>query len=340
MTTENIRPVKYVFLDVVAYTQKSIEAQCDIIKALNEIVKGVVGQLGIQSDSVIYLPTGDGICMVLINPNLPYDIHVTVANDILYAIDQHNQSLQTDTRKFEVRIGINQSEDNLVVDINERDNVAGSGINNARRIMDLADGGQILLSRIIYDILNKRDKYLNAFNKYITKDKHGNLLEVYQFRRPSATWLNSNPPSQLVVQPTPEPKLSKCAAYYFAHAIKNRDFILSKRVDKLQHYALALLLWYLARDSVGYSESTLALPYESQMPDTKHSTLDEQFEVFNNLPFGICVDMKNLACDSEIGWGNYKYFEDQFDCTLVNATGKQKLKSEWPNIWEEFQLSE
>ena len=54
MPTQNVRLVKYVFLDVVAYTKRSTEAQSYIIKTLNYIVKGAINRYHISSESVIY----------------------------------------------------------------------------------------------------------------------------------------------------------------------------------------------------------------------------------------------------------------------------------------------
>ena len=114
----DIKAVKYVFLDVVAYTRRTVEVQCDIITTLNKIVKGVIDELHIiEESSVIYIPTGDGICIALVDATLPYDIHITIAKNILSAIWTYSQSLEDNYRKFEIRIGINQSDDNLVRDI-------------------------------------------------------------------------------------------------------------------------------------------------------------------------------------------------------------------------------
>jgi len=237
MSTTNIRPVKYIFLDVVAYTKRTIEAQCDIITTLNKIVKDTVDELSIGEGSVIYIPTGDGICIALVDATLPYDIHVSIAKDILSRLWMHNQFEEDKSRKFEVRIGINQSDDNLVKDINDRENVTGGGINNARRIMDLADGSQILVSSTVYDILHLREKYLNAFAKYAAPVKHGLVLDVYQLVKADIEGLNVNPPSTFATPRKPEPKLPKLTAYYFAHSIKNEDFILNKARETGGYYS-------------------------------------------------------------------------------------------------------
>ncbi|TET17693.1 MAG: hypothetical protein E3J75_01910 [Dehalococcoidia bacterium] len=340
-TNNNIIPVKYVFLDVVAYTKRTIEAQCYIIEALNRIVKGTTNRYHISNDSLIYIPTGDGMCIALLGIDLPYDIHVTIATEILRRVWVNNSRVKYNWRKFEVRIGINQSDDNIVTDVNGRKNVAGAGINNARRIMDLADESQILVSSTVYENLHPRKNYYHAFSKEFTKEvKHGLVLDVYQLVRANIAGLNTNPPSSLVAPPKPEPKLTKLAAYYFAHSLKNREFIIRRRGDGQNNYALVVLLWYLTRDSLGKSESTEVEPYEEWMPETRHNTLDEQFELFMELPFSVCCDLCGLVRDVHIGTDNWKYFEDSWQATIVNVEGRKKLKSDWPEIWDEFQLDE
>lgn len=55
-------------------------------------------------------------------------------------------------------MGINTNADNLVTDINGARNLAGAGINIAQRVMDSADGNQILVSHSVYDTLRDREK--------------------------------------------------------------------------------------------------------------------------------------------------------------------------------------
>ena len=146
-------PAKYIFLDVVGFTyNRSVEAQSDIVHSLNEIVKASLDEYSIHDDNRIFLPTGDGICIALLNIEClhdiasAYDIHVKIALGILKRLEEHNTSTEDVQRKFKLRIGINENIDNLVEDVNGNRNVAGDGINLAQRVMSLADGNQILIS--------------------------------------------------------------------------------------------------------------------------------------------------------------------------------------------------
>ena len=49
--------------------------------------------------------------------------------------------------ELQLRMGIHSGPVNAVVDVNERANVAGTGINMAQRVMDCGDAGHILLSK-------------------------------------------------------------------------------------------------------------------------------------------------------------------------------------------------
>jgi hypothetical protein len=69
----------------------------------------------------------------------------------------------------------------VISDINERVNVIGDGMNVAQRIMDFAQGNQVLVSRAYYDVISRitddTADLLQFMGQY--EDKHGRLHEVY-----------------------------------------------------------------------------------------------------------------------------------------------------------------
>ena len=347
MPTNNITLVKYVFLDVVAYTKRTIEAQCYLIGALNRIVKGAINRYHVDEDSLIYIPTGDGICIALLGTNLPYDIHVSIAKEILRRIHVNNSRVRDNWRKFQVRVGINQCDDNIVKDINGRKNVTGAGINNARRILDLADASQILVSSTVYENLHPRKKYYQAFSQEFTKEvKHGLILKMHQVVKPNTDWLDVNLPSSLVSPPKPpepESRLTKLTAYYFAHSIKNEAFILNKlRENVTNRNWLRLLLWFLAKESKRVSETT---PYDmdsiSIMPNTGSDSIEGQLKWFlENITYEVAIDLSQVTLDNAVPPTiQWKYCETGNDL-IINSSGKEKLKRDWPEIWDEFGLGE
>src|SRR4051812_10224700 len=108
-------PAKYIFLDVVGFTHnRSVEAQADIVRVLNDIVESSTDEFELPNDKVMFIPAGDGICVALLNTESPYDIHLSVALRIIEKINRHNETAKNEMRKFQVRIGINSNTDNLV----------------------------------------------------------------------------------------------------------------------------------------------------------------------------------------------------------------------------------
>jgi len=190
------RNAKYIFLDIVGFTRdRSVNAQADIIKELNTIVSETINEKQVAAGDRFYLPTGDGLCIVLLLEH-PIDITIQIALGILERLANYNAVISDEARRFEVRIGIESGEDVLVTDINGRQNIAGEGINTASRTMDLADGGQILVGQRVYDSLKVRDNYHpEKFRHYPAIVKHGTQLSVYQFIDQGHAGLNLMTPS-------------------------------------------------------------------------------------------------------------------------------------------------
>lgn len=161
---------KYIFLDIVKYSKnRSVEAQTHIIGVLNDLVTKSLDYFKIVSKDRILLPTGDGLCICIINGKYEYDIHVSIALKILENLNAYNNITIDEMRKMNIRIGVNQNLDNIVQDINKRRNIAGSGINFAQRIMSCAGENQILIGESVFHELSVREKYLDTFVNLIRK---------------------------------------------------------------------------------------------------------------------------------------------------------------------------
>jgi predicted aspartyl protease len=183
-----------VFLDVVAYSERTIESQAAIIDALNRIVRESVRACKLGPDHVIYLPTGDGICISLLDVSDPPDIQMRIALGILRRLHKHNSRAVDKELDFKVRVGINSNRDNVIIDINGNPNVSGDGINMSARIMNKADGCQILVGEPVFGILRKRREYASAFRPYTAIVKHDLALPVYQFVGTGYAYLNVDVP--------------------------------------------------------------------------------------------------------------------------------------------------
>lgn len=196
---------RYVFLDVVEFSRRDTLSQVNIVTTLNIVVRVAVSKaLSIPIDAqpntpIIYLPTGDGICIVFLDPLTPYDLPIRTALEILALVRLTDKYVDTQLapgqqdRKFDVRIGLEQNHDTLVVDVNGNLNVAGEGINKAQRIMDQAGKGQICLSQNVYNALQPYHPYRGFFANYRRPIKGGQRISVYQFNREGYSGLNIDP---------------------------------------------------------------------------------------------------------------------------------------------------
>lgn len=328
--------IKYIFTDIEAFTHgRTVEAMTDILDSFNKIVSKALEATLPPNANIIKIPTGDGMCIALIEVHEPYDIHISLARQILQELESYNNQNKDQMRNYKVRIGINENIDNVVSDINQRENLAGDGINTAQRVMSFADGNQILIGQTVYDILKRREKYQGKFKEFSTKDKHGTPIKVYQYLPNEGPKINENYPTSLVAVPLKERKLSKKAAYYFANAIRHEEFLRKNAGKGQSSYAAIVLLWFLADDCVEKNEPrSIDNPFE---PKTENlgKTLQEQFDSLVKLPFWVCCDFEELVGNDLFSGLNSSNFV-RFDHRLISPIGKEKLKNEWPSIYQEF----
>jgi TolB-like protein/Flp pilus assembly protein TadD len=117
------------------------------------------------------LPTGDGIVLVFFNdPKAP----IECATEISAALKN--------LPNIQLRMGIHSGPVNEVLDVNERTNVAGAGIDIAQRVMDCGDAGHILLSKRVADDLapySRWNPYLHELGE--CEVKHGRKISLVNF---------------------------------------------------------------------------------------------------------------------------------------------------------------
>jgi class 3 adenylate cyclase len=133
------------FTDIVGYSKLPIDQQTSVLRTLQEIVRGTAEVARAQaSDQLISIATGDGMALVFFNdPMAP----VQCALEISRALKGRPE--------IQLRMGVHSGPVNQVMDVNDRVNVAGTGINIAQRIMDSGDAGHILLSRRVAEDLGQ-----------------------------------------------------------------------------------------------------------------------------------------------------------------------------------------
>ena len=133
------------FIDLVGYSKLLVKQQSELLRELNEVVSGTNEFRQAESaGKLIRLPTGDGMALVFrTNTEAP----VECAMEIAQALKSHPA--------IQLRMGIHSGPVNEVVDVNQRANIAGAGINMAQRVMDCGDAGHILLSKHVAEDLEQ-----------------------------------------------------------------------------------------------------------------------------------------------------------------------------------------
>ena len=137
------------FIDIVGYSKLSINEQHAAVEELNQVVRASEQfQRAETANRLLKISTGDGIALVFYtSPEAP----VQCAVEISRVLKEHP--------RLQLRMGIHSGPVSGVVDVNERANLAGAGINMAKRVMDCGDAGHILLSKRVAEDLEQYDKW-------------------------------------------------------------------------------------------------------------------------------------------------------------------------------------
>jgi len=133
------------FIDIVGYSKLSISDQHVAVEELTRIVRASQEfQRAEAASRLTRIPTGDGMALVFhTSPEAP----VRCAVEISRALKQHP--------RLQLRMGIHSGPVGGLVDVNEQANLAGAGINMAKRVMDFGDAGHILLSKHVAEDLEE-----------------------------------------------------------------------------------------------------------------------------------------------------------------------------------------
>ncbi len=114
------------FLDVVGYSKLLVSEQRDVVQRLNDIVRNTPQVVKSEATGkLIRIPSGDGMALVFFQtPEQP----VHCAMEISRALKSQPH--------IRLRMGVHSGPVDQIKDVNDRDNVAGAGINIAQRVMD------------------------------------------------------------------------------------------------------------------------------------------------------------------------------------------------------------
>src|SRR5712692_10222937 len=131
------------FIDVVGYSKLLVNEQREVVQELNQVVRTTPQfRKSDASGKLICIPSGDGMALVFFQtPEEP----VQCAMEIARVLKTH--------LRLRLRMGVHSGPVDQVKDVNDRLNVAGTGINIACRVMDCGDAGHILVSKRVADDL-------------------------------------------------------------------------------------------------------------------------------------------------------------------------------------------
>src|SRR5438093_6410669 len=185
-TRSRLEIAHVLFMDIVDYSKLLTDEQSEALQELNQIVRNTeAAHAAAAAGQLTILPTGDGMALVFTGS---VEEPVECALEISHAL-RAQPSLP-------VRMGIHSGPVHQVKDANERENIAGVGINIAQRVMDCGDAGHILISKRVADDLAQQRRwqpYLHELGD--VEVKHGVVVSLVNLY--AETIGNPNPPTRI-----------------------------------------------------------------------------------------------------------------------------------------------
>jgi TolB-like protein/Tfp pilus assembly protein PilF len=152
------------FIDIVGYSKLSINEQRTVVDELTAVVRSSDQyQKAEATGRLIKIPSGDGMALVFYtSPDAPAQCAV----EITRMLKAHPH--------LQLRMGIHSGPVSGLVDVTDRANLVGAGINMARRVMDCGDAGHILLSKHAAEDLEEYEQWRPLLHDLGTCEvKHG-----------------------------------------------------------------------------------------------------------------------------------------------------------------------
>src|SRR6187551_855142 len=157
------------FSDIVGYSKLSINDQNAAVEELTQVVRGSEQfQKAEAAGRLLKIATGDGMALVFYtSPEAP----AHCALEISRALKEHP--------RLHVRMGVHSGPVSGVVDVNNRPNLSGAGLNMAQRVMNCGDAGHILLSKHVAEDLEEYQRWRPLLHDLGSCEvKHGARVSV------------------------------------------------------------------------------------------------------------------------------------------------------------------
>jgi TolB-like protein/tetratricopeptide (TPR) repeat protein len=254
-------------MDVVEYSTLLITEQTRLMAELTSLVKNTERFRRADAEGkLVRIPTGDGMALVFFDdPKAP----IECAMEIAAALKSHPE--------IRLRMGIHSGPVNTVVDVSDRANVAGAGIDIAQRVLDCGDAGHILLSKRVAEDLAPYPRWSPHLHELGECEvKHGRKVSLVNFYTPELgnparpkKWVSDaaersiSPSSNLLLQ---RPVLIAAAAL-FVIGIGFAGFVF--------FLPNALQLWTKAGAAEANRQSVAVLPFENAGNDPNTEYLSE-----------------------------------------------------------------
>jgi TolB-like protein/Tfp pilus assembly protein PilF/class 3 adenylate cyclase len=172
VSEEKVEIAHVLTMDVVEYSTLLITEQARVIAELTGVVKNTERFRSAEAGGkLVRIPTGDGMALVFFDdPQAP----IECAMEIAAALKSHPE--------IRLRMGIHSGPVNPVVDVSDRSNVTGAGIDMAQRVMDCGDAGHILLSKRVAEDLAPFPRWNpNLHELGECEVKHGRKISLVNF---------------------------------------------------------------------------------------------------------------------------------------------------------------
>jgi class 3 adenylate cyclase len=159
------RVCSVLFIDIVDYSKRDVTEQVRLKQRFNLVMASALGH--VEPDERVVVDTGDGAAITFLgDPERALYVALEVFDNV---------------GELPVRMGINLGPVSLMKDLNGLDNVIGDGINVAQRIMSFAQSGELLVSRVFYDVVSLlSEDYASMFRAEGTRaDKHNRPHDLY-----------------------------------------------------------------------------------------------------------------------------------------------------------------
>src|SRR5437660_29694 len=185
-TKSRLEIAHVLFMDIVGYSKLLTDEQSEALQELNQIVRSTEAAREAEAAAELtILPTGDGMALVFTG---------SVEEPVECALEI-SQALRAQP-SLPVRMGIHSGPIHHMKDANQRENIAGVGINIAQRVMDCGDAGHILVSKRVADDLAQQRRwqpYLHELGD--VEMKHGVVVSLVNLY--AETIGNPNPPTRI-----------------------------------------------------------------------------------------------------------------------------------------------